>query len=238
MFSEQLATIRKELCARLPYSVRCYVPTKDKVMTLTGRRLNYFCFHDDNQGLNYCNEHEVVLDPWNSNEVVKPYLRPMSSVSDEERKELEFYRQRHDYGSNCADNLIYEHDLPEYVDYLLEHHLDYRGLIGKGLALEAPAGMYECDKSHSHNGMSSYNTLRYILKGDTVADEAPYLERIDNMYARCEDIPQYLVKGLIDESLTDLEIETAVEAYPTFDIMIDEIAYLVADLITCRNKNQ
>lgn len=230
MLAEQLGFIRKELCARLPYDLKCYVPTNDKVMTLTGRRLNYFCFHDDAKGLDYRDEYEVVIDPWNSNDVIKPYLRPLSSMSENEKKEIDFYRQEHDYGSNCVDYLIYEHDLPEFVDYLLEHHFDYRGMIGKGLALEAPAGMYECDNSHKHIGMSSYNTLRYILKGKTIYDETPFLERLDSMYERCENVPEYLIRGLIDETLTELELETAITAYPTFDIMIDEIAYITADL--------
>ena len=31
----------------------------------------------------------------------------------------------------------------DYVDWLNEHHFDYRGLIEKGLALEAPEDMYK-----------------------------------------------------------------------------------------------
>ena len=31
----------------------------------------------------------------------------------------------------------------ELYDWLLKHHFDYRGLIEKGLALEAPKGIYE-----------------------------------------------------------------------------------------------
>ena len=31
----------------------------------------------------------------------------------------------------------------EYVDWLTAHHFDYRGLIEKGLALEAPEDMYK-----------------------------------------------------------------------------------------------
>ena len=36
---------------------------------------------------------------------------------------------------------IYSHG-PEIYDWLNAHHFDYRGLIEKGLALEAPDGMY------------------------------------------------------------------------------------------------
>ena len=55
----------------------------------------------------------------------KPYLRPMSSMTEEEEKEY------HDARSDYYD------DLGTY-DWLNAHHFDYRGLIEKGLALEAP----------------------------------------------------------------------------------------------------
>ncbi len=60
----------------------------------------------------------------------KPYLRPMSSMTKEELKEYE----------NARDD--WYDDLKTY-DWLLAHHFDYRGLIEKGLALEAPERMYK-----------------------------------------------------------------------------------------------
>ena len=62
---------------------------------------------------------------------VLPYLRPMSSMTEEERKE---YQAFFNY-----DGVEYPE---EYIDWLNAHHFDYRGLIEKGLALEAPEGMY------------------------------------------------------------------------------------------------
>ena len=44
---------------------------------------------------------------------------------------------------------LYHEEFGEYVptletfDWLNAHHFDYRGLIEKGLALEAPEGMYK-----------------------------------------------------------------------------------------------
>ena len=61
-----------------------------------------------------------------------PYLRPMSSMTEEERKE---YQAFFNY-----DGVEYPE---EYIDWLNAHHFDYRGLIEKGLALEAPEGMYK-----------------------------------------------------------------------------------------------
>ena len=56
------------------------------------------------------------------------YLRPMSSMTEKERK----YLQKLPFPYN-------------FVDWLNAHHFDYRGLIEKGLALEAPEGMYKID---------------------------------------------------------------------------------------------
>ena len=63
---------------------------------------------------------------------IKPYLRPMSSMTEEELKEL---------------NIIFDNCDTEYrveaQDWLDAHHFDYRGLIEKGLALKAPEGIYK-----------------------------------------------------------------------------------------------
>ena len=64
-------------------------------------------------------------------EYIKPYLRPMSSMTKEELKEFQKLR-----------DIIPLDWLPFAHDWLLAHHFDYRGLIEKGLALEAPKGMY------------------------------------------------------------------------------------------------
>ena len=57
------------------------------------------------------------------------YLRPMSSMTEEENKKL--------------DEIWLKHTIEEGADYLNSIHVDYRGLIKKGLALEAPEGMYK-----------------------------------------------------------------------------------------------
>ena len=54
-------------------------------------------------------------------EYIKPYLRPMSSMTDEENKKL--------------DEIWIKHTIEEGADYLNSIHVDYRGLIEKGLAI-------------------------------------------------------------------------------------------------------
>ena len=61
-------------------------------------------------------------------EEVKPYLRPMSSMTEEERKEL----------SNYVNPI-------QRTDFFYSHHIDCRFMIEKGLALEAPKGMYKTE---------------------------------------------------------------------------------------------
>ena len=69
----------------------------------------------------------------------KPYLRPMSSMTYEEKKEFEATKKVY---SLYDGNSISEYT-DKSLDWLLSHHFDFRNLIGKGLALEAPEGMYK-----------------------------------------------------------------------------------------------
>ena len=80
---------------------------------------------------------------------IKPYLRPMSSMTEEEKKEMSEESNRLAFESAlsgaygiCPKTMAYN---TFNVDYCLSHHLDYRGLIEKGLALEAPEGMYKTE---------------------------------------------------------------------------------------------
>ena len=41
--------------------------------------------------------------------------------------------------------VIYQDKALELLDWLNAHHFDYRNLIGKGLALRAPEGMYKTE---------------------------------------------------------------------------------------------
>jgi len=66
---------------------------------------------------------------------LKPYLRSLSSMTDEEREYLESLTNFHATPDVVRDK----------IDFYLERHLDFRGLIPKGLAIEAPEGMYKND---------------------------------------------------------------------------------------------
>lgn len=65
----------------------------------------------------------------------KPYLRPMSSMTEEETEE--------------HDKIWYYGKRYEQIDWFNKNHFDYRGLIEKGLALEAPKDMYNLNTKQS-----------------------------------------------------------------------------------------
>jgi hypothetical protein len=104
MKQEDKELLLKDLCSRLPYGVVVELDEK-------------FGF---NKGI-----HSLVkelLDPYGV-EGIKPYLRPMSSMTEEE--ENEYYNI--EFGFNIHS---------DRVDWLNAHHFDYRGLIEKGLAID------------------------------------------------------------------------------------------------------
>ena len=76
---------------------------------------------------------------------IKPYLRPMSSMTEKEKKEFQachcVYELHPDFQPMMC-NLANELNM---FDWLNEHHFDYRGLIEKGLALEAPKDIYKIE---------------------------------------------------------------------------------------------
>jgi len=88
--------------------------------------------------------------PFRPIDCIRPYLRPLSSMTEKERAELkkicgndlsefaEFITKGH----GLSRDGLYMFDKLRQLDWLNKNHFDYRGLIPKGLALEAKEGMY------------------------------------------------------------------------------------------------
>ena len=79
---------------------------------------------------------------------IKPYLRPLSSMTEEEKRELNgLLPEVYDFTFRMDELLELiqtQKEIPfHYIDWLNAHHFDYRGLIPMGLALEAPEDMYK-----------------------------------------------------------------------------------------------
>lgn len=132
MTQEDKKLLLNDLCARLPYGVvveRTYIPENNGYTSkLTAYALDL-----------------VLNDNWS----VKPYLRPMSSMTEEEYKEYdkETDLDVKDSAETLKENLkaktrVRVSKWYHGNDWLNAHHFDYRGLIEKGLALKAKEGMY------------------------------------------------------------------------------------------------
>ena len=70
-----------------------------------------------------------------------PYLRPMSSMTEEEKESPQYSNYLFSFLVRGIDVQLLNY--VDIIDWLNAHHFDYRGLIEKGLAYEAPEGMYK-----------------------------------------------------------------------------------------------
>lgn len=157
MDTEQKQILLADLCARLPYDVKGITNNGVTSPLLYKGEAEW----DVLTSLNY----RIEKHGW------KPYLRPMSSMTEEDLISYANYEFANDdiykiVGYRCTGkgfiniycSLIRD---PEYIpavfqrtrtsplenwrgiDWLNAHHFDYRGLIKLGLALKAPEGMYD-----------------------------------------------------------------------------------------------
>lgn len=124
MTQEQKELLIKDLCARLDTNLVCSiyriddygVGYRDEILSgyCKGDIWNEFYFGDD------CG---IAIDNVSK---IKPYLFPISSMTDEQKRE--------EY-EICKEYIIgYESDL---IDFYNRNHIDYRGLIAQDLAIDA-----------------------------------------------------------------------------------------------------
>ena len=136
----------KDLCARLPYGVKCenhnHVYGKNIFKVTDIRDNGYICGIINNR--NYW----AVFDPLE----LKPYLFPLSSMTEEQFEELKDFAglkyegntlELVEWDSTCDKTLeFWLEEIPSYCvikvfDWLNKNHFDYRGLIPMGLANDA-----------------------------------------------------------------------------------------------------
>lgn len=125
MTQEEKQLLLQDICARLPYGVKA-------TTTSNGWRDVYVVsgYNDDRIYMD-CPVYDEGDDEWLI-ESVKPYLRSMESMTKEEKEEY-----------NIIVDALFDTGISYLNDWLNSHHFDYRGLIPKGLAIEAPEGMYD-----------------------------------------------------------------------------------------------
>lgn len=136
MTQEEKDLLLKDLCARLPYGVKVDVN-----------------FYYATKELSY----DLLQDFITDEKSIRPYLRPISSMTesemdklfdilhiDKEGKDKDWIKINDDLGIKFFfPTGKWVENVAEAYDYLNSIHIDYRGLIPIGLALEAKEGMYE-----------------------------------------------------------------------------------------------
>lgn len=132
MKQEDKELLLKDLCARLPYGVKILhegwnyewddeLFTVERVVGIDDKFI-YTKVINTHNGKEYLDDKHTIrlFDD-------KLFLRPMSSMTEKEEEEYEKFIR----GS-----------FEKQLEFYLRNHLDFRGLIPKGLALEAQDNMY------------------------------------------------------------------------------------------------
>ena len=132
MTNKEVELLLEDLSGRLPYGVK----------------FHYFSEFADGEDPEFVNTVAVldmadwqILDEdheeWIRVRQIMPYLRPMSSMTEEEDKYFAMLQVE-----SVKSGFLYAANAANLIKFLNSHHFDYRGLIPKGLALEATEGMY------------------------------------------------------------------------------------------------
>lgn len=123
MTQEDKELLLKDLCARLPYHTRVKVWLKDGTTEEGTLDLEH-------------NYGDVLRDAFYYNKIVeiKPYLFPLSSMTDEQYDQLYIDSRVKDDSIDILDALANDMDA---IDWLNKNHFDWKDLIEKGLAIDA-----------------------------------------------------------------------------------------------------
>ena len=125
MTQEDKELLLQDLCARLPYGVKCCIYNfgedtvrikEDVLWSVQGDNiLTLKSYVENGEAYMY---HQI-----------RPYLFPLSSMTDKQKNEYQYITERwmNDPAYSISDS----------IDWLNENHFDYRGLIEKGLAIDA-----------------------------------------------------------------------------------------------------
>ena len=128
MTDQERQLLLKDLAARVPYGVMVDQSLYNQPIASNVQRLKNV------QSNNCVQLYWKYFNDFIPIDCIRPYLRPMSSMTDDEKFEYDEMSYFYDIGLNF--------NISE-IDWLNSHYFDYRGLIKKGLALEAPEGMYK-----------------------------------------------------------------------------------------------
>ena len=117
MTQEEKELVYKDLCARLPYGVKV-----ESVFINPDTKKHKSC------GIEVFDATCILMIRDGFGEF-KPYLFPLSSITEEQKKEYQYITERWMYDSSYS--------ISDSIDWLNENYFDYRGLISMGLAIDA-----------------------------------------------------------------------------------------------------
>jgi hypothetical protein len=132
MTQEQKDLLIKDLCGRLSHGVKCKILETNEVKILGSIQYDsentLFDFWEDEQKIQY--GHQLYLSEF------KPCLFPLSSMSEDLKNEL--YTNLTELELKAINDEIEHSAVSAFeIDFYHKHHIDYRGIIPMGLAIDA-----------------------------------------------------------------------------------------------------
>lgn len=130
MEQEDKKLLLRYLCMALPYKVKVCLYERETCILL---------------GIDGCDMYlDVDSDPFRI-ESIKPYLRPMSSMTEEEKKEFYNFCVIDEFVWEGKTEIGYKNQaiiMSVAINWLLKKHFDFMDLIPKGLAIEVTEENY------------------------------------------------------------------------------------------------
>ena len=125
MIQKEKDLLLKDLCARLPYNI--IVEYESRIYILNEidpacKDIEYITVRIQDVEKLMCAKNVML-------ENIKPYLFPLSSMTDEQKQEYQHITERWMYDSSYS--------ISDSIDWLHKNNFDYRGLIPMGLAINA-----------------------------------------------------------------------------------------------------
>ena len=136
MTQEDKELLLKELCTRLPYGVRYKHLAWDDEHGEDCIAVQIYSINLSGYVSNYYDDVSDYIDN------VRPYLFPLSSMTKEQKKYITDrwgINDEFDFEINpdWGEYFVELGDIVDFIDWLNKNHFDYRGLIEKGLAIDA-----------------------------------------------------------------------------------------------------
>ena len=156
MTQEEKILLLKDICARIPYGLKASVRgsiEENITFDILSVATNFKVFVENRF---------IRVSHYEDIEVVRPYLRSFTQMTEQEEEQFEelTYGDYEDFETTTGRRMIlatdsdtgygskyFSENISEVLEWLNAHHFDYRGLIEKGLALEAPEYMYDNKKN-------------------------------------------------------------------------------------------